>query len=119
MGEPPWHDPLMQTSPVRQASSLQGVVSSWTGKEQFPEPESQLPAMWHTGAVPHALGAPVTQTPPMQTSGVHMLLSLLHVVPSALTVVGLQVPEAMSHACGPAHAVAPEQLTMVPAQEPP
>lgn len=61
----------------------------------------------------------MTHTPLMQTSGVHMLLSLLHVVPSETTLVGLQVPEDMSHACAPAHAVAPGQLSWVPLQTPP
>jgi hypothetical protein len=75
--------------------------------------------MWHTGVGPQFLDAPVTQTPPMQTSGVHMLLSLLHIVPSAMTLVGLQAPVVRSHACGPAHAVAPGQLTELLTQTPP
>jgi hypothetical protein len=44
----------------------------------------------------------------------------VHDVPSAAVVVALHVPEAGSHACAPAHWVAPGQLTtLLPTQAPP
>jgi hypothetical protein len=56
----------------------------------------------------------------MQTSPtVHMFWSV-HAVPSATGVVGLHIPEAGSHACAPAHCVAPGQVTgLLPTHTPP
>jgi hypothetical protein len=56
----------------------------------------------------------------MQASPTVHAFRSLHDVPSATVVVALHVPEAGSHACAPAHIVAPgHAMTLLPTQAPP